>query len=91
MAANLTGAMSRQRFEARPDFLWWSMLITGRPMDYGILRFPISAKGSPMASPGRSTNRSLRIIVPSPRWIWAAVGVMGLCMVGYIIAATGSL
>jgi hypothetical protein len=25
--------------------LWWSMLITGRPIDCGILRFPIWAKG----------------------------------------------
>jgi hypothetical protein len=26
------------------------------------------------------------IIVPTPRWIWVAVGVMILCMVGYIMA-----
>jgi hypothetical protein len=49
----------------------------------------LGERGLPMASSGRSSNRSSRIIVPSPRWIWAVVGVMGLCMVGYIIAATG--
>jgi hypothetical protein len=25
------------------------------------------------------------IVVPTPRWIWVAVAVMVLCMIGYII------
>jgi hypothetical protein len=29
--------------------------------------------------------------VPSPRWIWVAVVVMALCMVGYIGISAGIL
>ncbi|HMF47734.1 MAG TPA: hypothetical protein VK603_03765 [Candidatus Saccharimonadales bacterium] len=31
------------------------------------------------------------IVVPTPRWIWVAVAVMVLCVIGYIIVGISAI